>query len=285
MSEDNLSIIAAGVGFFLLLGVVPSLAAAVSIYGLVADPSEINRHFESVSSFLPPDAAGLLKEQLTRISAGTGVAGLGAALSILLALWTGSKGMTALMDALNIAYDERETRGTVKLTALAIGLTLFLIVVGLLAIGLVVAVPAILKMVGIERSTELLVSVLRWPLLIVIALLSLAVVYRYAPNRDKPRWRWISWGAVAATALWLAGSGLFSYYVSHFGNYNKTYGSLGAVVILLLWFFLSAYAVLLGAELNSEMEHQTRKDTTTGPPEPMGQRNAYVADTLGDAQH
>lgn len=282
MTKDHLSIVAGGVAFFLLLGMVPTLTAAISIYGLMADPSQISRHFESVSTFLPEAARDMMQQQITRISSQTNVAGWGAALSILLALWGASKATKSLIQGMNVAYDEVERRGTIKLSLLAIGLALFLIVIGFLAIGMIVAIPIALGFVGLGSWAETLMSVLRWPLLLGVAMFALAVLYRYAPCRDKAQWRWISPGTVLATLLWIAASALFAFYVSNFGSYNKTYGSLAAVVVTMLWLYISAYVALLGAELNAEIEHQTRKDTTEGKPRPMGHRSAYVADTEGE---
>jgi membrane protein len=208
-------------------------------------------------------------------------AGWGAVVGVLLSLWGGSKAMKALIEGLNVMYGEEERRNFLKLNLSALLLTLVMAVGVIVAVGLVAVLPAAIGVLGLGKSTELLVSALRWPLLLVFFLIGLSVLYRFAPNRDDAQWKWVSWGALAATALWLAVSGLFSLYVTYFGSYNKTYGSLGGVVILLMWFYLSAYAVLLGAELNAEMERQTAEDTTKGAPQPMGRRGAHAADTLG----
>jgi membrane protein len=283
MNEDNLPIIAAGVAFYLLLGAVPTIAAAISIWGIVADPAQIQQNFNQMATFLPEDARNLLSEQISRIAGQSGVASLAAVVSILIALWGAGTAMKALINALNIVYEEEESRSFARLSGIALLLSLFLIAVGLVTLGLIIVVPMVLAAFGLEGTTELLVSILRWPVLFIVAMASLGVIYRYAPDRDEPQWRWLSWGAAAATVLWIIGSGLFSWYVSNFGNYNETYGSLGAVVILMLWLYLSAFAVLLGAELNAEMEHQTGKDTTKGEPQPMGDRAAHVADHVADS--
>jgi membrane protein len=182
---------------------------------------------------------------------------------------------------LNIIYDEDEERGFIKLNLLALGLTLGLMIMMMMALGLIIVVPALLGNLGLGSTIKALVDFLRWPILFVGAMVVLAVLYRYAPSRDEPRWRWVSWGAAVATVIWIIGSIAFSVYVSKFGSYNETYGSIGAVIILLMWFWLSAFIVLLGAELNAEMEHQTTRDTTKGAPEPRGERGAHVADTVG----
>jgi membrane protein len=280
--KDNLSIVAAGVAFYSLLAIFPALAALVSIYGLVADPAELQRHIATVGRLLPPDAFRILDQQLTDIVTGSGGALTFAAIGgILLALWSAAKGMKALITALNIAYEEEERRGFFRLNGLALLLTFGAVVFFLLSVSMIVVIPVALAWLGLPETASTLLSFLRWPLLAVLIMMALAVLYRYAPDRNQPRWQWVSWGAVIATLLWLVASALFSWYAANFGKYNETYGSMGAVILLLMWFFLSAYAVLIGAEFNAEMEHQTRKDTTRGQPRPMGERDAKMADTVG----
>jgi membrane protein len=282
--RDHVTIVAAGVAFFCLLGIVPTIAALISIYGLVSDPAQVQQQFESLRGVMPGEAYKLLNEQMQNIAKSSTAAGWGAVLGILLALWGGSKAVKALIDALNIMYHEDEKRGAIKLTMTAVLLTVAGVVIVAIAVGLIAILPAVLQSIGLGKSTETLISALRWPLLLILFLTALNALYRYGPSRDEPRWKWVTWGAVVATGLWLGVSWLFSLYVTHFGNYNKTYGSLGAVVILLMWFYVSAYVILLGAELNSEMERQTARDTTEGKPERMGKRGAFSADTLGEAR-
>jgi membrane protein len=191
--------------------------------------------------------------------------------------------MKALFTALNIAYDEEEKRGFFSFNALAIVLTLGALVFGIVAIALIAVLPALLGHLGLQAIASVAVSLVRWPLLAVAVMVALAVLYRYGPSRNQPQWTWVSWGAVVATVLWLVTSILFSVYVSNFGSYNETYGSLGAGVVFLMWLYLSAFIVLIGAELNSEMEHQTTRDTTRGAEQPMGQRGAQKADTVGES--
>jgi len=186
------------------------------------------------------------------------------------------------MSALNVVYHEPERRSYLRQSVTALVLTLGAILGALVALALVVALPIVLDKIGLGSQTKLIVSLIRWPILVGALLIALAVLFRFGPSREHPRWRWVSWGSVVASILWLIASVLFSVYVSHFGSYNKTYGSLAAVIILLLWFYLSAYIVLLAAELNAEMEHQTTRDTTTGAPRPLGERGAFVADTVGE---
>jgi membrane protein len=283
IAKDNISILSAGVAFFLLLGLIPGLAALISIYGLVSDPAQVQEQFQAVSGVMPAAVAELLTDQMTRIAESTGGATLGAILGILIALWGGSVAIKNLMYALNIAYDEQERRSFIRFTATALVMTLAAVLVGVLAIGLIVALPAVLSWIGIENDAQLIANLIRWPLLAILGVVTLAALYRFGPSRAKPEWTWVSWGSIVAMVLWLLASVLFSVYVSNFGSYNQTYGSLGAVVVLLLWLYISAFVVLLGAELNSEMEHQTARDTTEHPRKPMGRRGAHVADNLGEA--
>ncbi|MBE0596358.1 MAG: YihY/virulence factor BrkB family protein [Desulfuromonadales bacterium] len=279
--KDNLSIVAAGVAFYALLAIFPALAALISIYGLVADPAQLEQQLQSLGQVLPPNAYEVIGQQLHAIVTSSGGAlGLGVIAGILLSLWSAAKGMKAMITALNITYEEKERRGFVKLNGVALLLTLGAIVFVLFSLGLIVVLPALLDRLPLPELLQGVLSFARWPLLGLLVIAALALLYRYAPSRDQPQWKWVSWGAVAATGLWLVLSALFSFYVSNFGNYNETYGSVGAVVILLLWFFLTAYMVLLGAEMNAEMEHQTRHDTTRGEPRRMGERDARMADTV-----
>lgn len=285
ISDDNLSIVAAGVGFYAFLALFPAIAAMVSIVGLILRPTDVEHMVAAAQGTVPPEALALIRDQVHQIvSASSPTLGVSLVVSIGLALWSAAAGMTAMMTALNITYEERERRGYIQYYATAIGLTLGAIVFVVVALALVAAVPAIVHQLGLPTFLSAVVSLVRWVMLALALLLALAVLYRVAPSRDAPQWRWVSVGAVAATALWLIGSALFSLYVAHFAGYNKTYGALAAIVILLMWFYLTAFAILLGAELNAEMEHQTRVDSTVGRPAPMGQRNARMADTLGDSR-
>ncbi|MDA8166119.1 MAG: YihY/virulence factor BrkB family protein [Desulfobacteraceae bacterium] len=280
-AEDNLSIIAAGVAFYAFMAIFPALAAMVSIYGLVADPGEIQQELSGVKAILPQEAYGIITHQLQTLTSKSGTLGWGALIGILLALWSAASGMKALINALNIAYEEEESRGFIRLNLIALLLTLASVVFVLVALGLIAALPVLLDTLGMPAWLAAVLAWGRWPLLLLLVILALGFIYRYAPDRNEPRWRWVTVGSATAAVLWLAGSGLFSFYVSHFGSYNRTYGSLAAIVILLLWFYLSSFAVLVGAELNAEMEHQTREDTTRGEGRPMGERGAKMADTLG----
>ena len=260
IKQDRLSIIAAGVAFYGLLAVFPGLIALVGLYGLAFDPQQVERQIAALSGILPEEAADVLLAQLSDLTTSDRTSlGIGAIGGLLLALWSASAGMRTLMEALNIAYDEEEKRGVFRFYGTALLLTLAAILGAVVAIGMVIALPLVLKLVGLAEVLKWLIAVAAWPILVGMMLLGLAIVYRFGPSRTQPRWRWVSWGAVIATVLWVLGSALFSLYVARFANYNETYGSVGAVVILLMWFLLSSYAVLIGAELNAEMERQTRR--------------------------
>ncbi|MDB5367702.1 MAG: hypothetical protein JWM77_3629 [Rhodospirillales bacterium] len=283
MNRDNLSLIAAGVAFYCLLGMVPGLAALVSLYGLVADPGDVARFIQSISIFLAPEIVKLLSDMLQGVAANSNATlGFSFLLGLALALWSAKAAASALMTAMNVAYDEHETRGFFRQTLTALAMTLTAVCFMITALVLVAAIPIALKLMWwLPEPVRTLVELGRWPLLALLLMVAMSAMYRFAPARARARWRWVSWGAVIATIAWMIVSIGFSVYVSNFGSYDKTYGSLGAVVVLLMWFYLSTLIVLMGAELNAELEHQTVVDTTTGAPLPMGMRRAAMADTLG----
>lgn len=279
IGNDNLSIVAAGVAFYALLAVFPALAALVMVYGLLSDPAEVSAQLAPLRDVMPKDAFSIVDDQLRSLAQGGATATrLGLLLSIALAIWSSSKGIKALFTAINIAYEERENRGWIRLNLTALVFTAGAIVFVVASIGLIAGLPTVLNFVDTSGALVTAVLWLRWPLIVAIAIVVLAVLYRWGPSRAPARFRWITPGAIVAIVLWLAGSIAFSFYVENFASYNQTYGSLGAVVILLFWFYLSAYCVCLGAELNAELEHQTRRDSTTGEAQPLGSRGAFVAD-------
>jgi membrane protein len=284
VKEDNVPLLAAGVAFYAMLAIFPAIIAVVTVYGMVADPAQVKSQVNELAKSLPAGADQLLTEQLTNVvNAGRQSLSIGLALSLLALLWSVSSGVQGLVKSLNVIYDERETRGFVKLRGLSLLLTLGAIVVAVIALALIAVFPNFVESLGLGQAGELAASIGRWVFLAALVLVALAVLYRLAPDRANPRWRWVSWGAVVALALWLLGSVGFSWYVDNFGKYNQTYGALAAVIILLLWLFLSAFAILLGAELDAETERQTARDTTTGPERPLGERDAEVADTVGES--
>ncbi len=281
VKEDRVPLIAAAVAFYFMLAIFPALIAMVSMYGLFADPVDLQNHLTGALAALPAAAKDILAGQLTEVVTGADDAlSAGAVLSILAVLWSASAGIRTLMEAMNIAYDEDEKRGFVKVRLTSLALTVGAVVFVVVAVASLTIIPAALH-IGDAAPFERVLQVARWPILLVVATLALNVLYRYGPSRDRPKWKWVTPGALLATFLWIGASALFSWYASHMGKFNETYGALGGVIVLLTWFYLTAIAIMLGAELNAEMEHQTARDTTKGVAKPMGARGAYVADTLG----
>jgi membrane protein len=284
INHDHLPLISAGVGFFFLLGLFPALAAVVSIYGWLADPATVTGHLAQLAQVLPAEAAAIIGSQAEKLAARPSSAGWGALLGVFLALWAGSKAMKGMVDALNIAYKQDEARGLIKKQATYLGLTFLAVLAGVLSILLIAVAPVVVGFLPLPEWGRQAVVWLRWPVLLMLGMTAIAAIYRYGPSRRQAKWRWISWGAAAATLLWLAASALFSLYVSSFGNFNETYGSLGAVIVLMLWLYLTAFFILMGAELDAELEHQTARDTTVGQARPIGTRGAHVADHLADEE-
>jgi membrane protein len=282
VKDDRVSYIAAAVAFYAMLAIFPAIIGLVSLYGLFAGPAMLERHLQSLT-VLPDAVRQILSAQLHAVvTTSSGALSTGLLLSILGTIWAASAGVRALMEAMNIAYDEPERRGFLKRRLVSLVLTLG----GLVLVGLAVAslaiVPAILRVADVGGG-ETVLAIVRWPVLVVAVALSLAVLYRYGPARDDAKWRWVTPGSIFATIVWSIVSVGFSWYVSTFGKFNETYGALGGVIVLLVWFYLSAIAIIIGAELDAEIERQTAHDTTKGTPQPMGRRGAFAADTVGQS--
>ena len=284
ISADHIGLIAAGVAFYGLLAVFPGIAAVMAIAGLVTDPAVVSEQLDNLAAVMPQDAADIIIGQAQEVAGGEQAGlGLAAVIGILLAIWSASAAMSSMMEGLNVAYDETEERGFVKRTMWRLLLTLGVIVGLFITVAVIVVLPILLAFFPLGDAAELAVTILRWPLVGIVAVIGLAILYRYGPSRARPQWKWVTPGALVATVLWLIGSVAFAIYVRNFGSYQETFGTLGGAVILLMWMWISAYIVLLGAELDSEMEAQTRHDTTTGAAMPMGARGAVKADALGEA--
>jgi membrane protein len=282
IGEDHVALIAAGVAFYGLLALFPAITALMALAGLVLDPAEVTEQIQSVATILPQQAAEIVLAQAVEV-AGSQNSGLGLALvfGLGLALYSASKGMGGLMEGLNVVFDEEEDRGFMKLTLTKIGLTL-LLMVGLIAgFGGTLAAPALLSFLDLPGWAQTVLGLARWAILGVLTLGGLAAVYRWGPSRENANWRWLTPGTLVACVLWLVGSVAFSLYVGNFSSYNKTFGSMAGVIVLLMWLWLSAYVVLMGAVLSSEIEAQTARDTTTGKDVAMGKRGAQKADSLG----
>ncbi|GJD51180.1 hypothetical protein OPKNFCMD_3932 [Methylobacterium crusticola] len=284
--KDRVLSVAAGVTFYTLLALFPAIAALVSLYGLFTDPATINDHLALLQGVMPSGALEIIGEQVKRITAKGGTTlGITFFTSLAISLWSANAGMKAMFDALNIVYEEDEKRSFIQLNlrslAFTVGALLF-VVVALFGIVVLPVVLNFLGTVGISISPKAwYVALVRWPILLAILLAVLALLYRYGPSRDLAQWRWVTPGSLIAGVVWLVGSIGFSWYVSNFGNYNETYGSLGAVIGFMTWIWISATIVLLGGEVNAEIEHQTVHDTTVGPEQPLGTRRARMADTVG----
>ncbi len=279
--EDHVVLLAAGVALFGLLALVPALIALMSIYGLVADPATIDEQLVDALSAAPTEVRDLISQQLRDIGDASSGAILVVVGGLLLALWSASAGIKSLIEAINMAYDEEETRGFVKLRGLSLAFTLGAIVFVVFAFALIAFLPTVLAELDVGTAGRVAANILRFVVLFFGLLAGLAVIYRYGPDRDRPKWSWASPGAVFAAVAWVVVSLLFSLYTANFGRYNETYGALGAVVVVMLWLLLSALVVILGAEINCELERQTVRDSTKGPERPLGARNAYAADTVG----
>lgn len=284
IDDDRLLATAGGVVFFGLLAIFPAVTALVSSYGLFADPATISDNLQKLAMMLPEGTFQIVQDQVARVvSKGNTALGATFVFGLVLAVWSANAGVKSIFDALNVAYEEREKRGFIKLNLISLSFTVGGIAALLVMVAAVVAFPLALDHLGIAPESKLIAALARWPLLLVILLAALAILYRFAPSRDAPRWQWLSIGAVTAALLWIAGSALLSWYLSAFANYNATYGSLGAAIGLMTWMWMSAIVVMFGAELNSEIERQTLRDTTTGRPKPLGSREAVSADTVGAA--
>lgn len=279
VNDDRVMLIAAGATYYLLLALFPALAAFVSLYGFVADPSTIAEHVAFLGGLLPRGGLDLIKSQLDALAAQNESAlSIGFATGLAIALWSANSGVKTLFDAMNIAYDETEKRGFFALNLWSLMFTLGAIVVGILLIVSVGVVPALLALLRLDGWTEAIISFGRWPVMLVFVWFGITLIYRYGPSRERAKWRWLTWGSALATLVWIAVSIGFSFYLQNFADYNATYGSLGAVIGFMIWVWLSVMILIVGAELNAEMEHQTAVDSTTGPPRPMGARGAHMAD-------
>lgn len=282
IAADNVSIIAGGLALFGLLAVFPSLAAAVAIYGLIGSPEAIAAQAQAYNELLPQGTLEIIQGQLNDLARQqSNTLGAGIFLGFLLAIWSARRGMVALMTAMNVAYNEQERRGFFHRLALSLLFTLCGVVGFVLVVLLGLAVPVLIGLLPLGGAGEWVLLSTRWALLWAIAALALSALYRFAPNRSRARWHWVSWGSGIAATLWLIGSICFALYVRNFDTFGRTYGAIGGVVVMLMWFYVSAFVIILGAEINSELERQTVRDTTNGEPKPLGERGAFSADTVG----
>ena len=276
IGDDRLPAVAGGVTFYTLLAIFPGLGAFVSLYGLFADVQQAQAQFVGLIGILPQEFLGIIGDQMMRLaSAPAQNLGLAFVVTLILAVWSASSGVKALINGLNIAYDEEEKRGFLRVSLLALGATLSLLLFVALLAALLVAAPAL------TPGEAPFAAVARWLAALVLTTGLISLLYRFGPSRAAPRWQWVTWGSGTAALLWMLGALGFSAYVANIGHYDRTYGPLGAVIAFMVWIWFSVLVILIGAELNAEIEHQTAVDSTTGPPMPMGQRGAVMADTVG----
>jgi membrane protein len=281
-SDDRVTLIAAAVTYYMLLSLFPTLAAFVSIYGLFADPATVNEHIGMLSAVVPEGGMAIIEEQLTSLTSG-GETKLGFALvvSLAIALWSAGSGVKTMFEAMNVAYDETEKRGFIKLSLVALAFVLAGIIGAIALIGAAVAVPLVLNFIGLGEGLEWLLRIGSFVILLLLLVTGIAALYRFGPSRQEAKWRWITPGAVLAVVVIIIVSVLFSWYAANFGDYDKTYGSLGGLIALLTWMWISVTILIAGAELNAEAERQTKEDSTVGSDDRLGQRDATAADTVG----
>ncbi|MDA8250002.1 MAG: YihY/virulence factor BrkB family protein [Rhodospirillales bacterium] len=283
VSSDHVSLIASGCAFWATLSLFPAISMVVSLYGLVFDPETVEPQLENVRHLLPAPAFALISERVrTLVSHPGSTLGLSLLVSTAVALWSASTGTKSLLSALNLAYEQQEQRGFLRFQAVGLLMTLGAILGGILGLASLVLLPAVIAFVGLSDHARGLLRFGSLAVLVGFVLLALSLLYRFGPSRRAARWHWITPGSLVATVLWLVASVLFSYYVQHIASYDATYGPLGAVAGIMMWFWVTAYVVLLGAELNAELELQTAEDTTEGGPRPMGERGAFVADHVAE---
>ncbi|MFI5956661.1 YihY/virulence factor BrkB family protein [Cryptosporangium sp. NPDC051539] len=280
--DDQISTAAAAAAFYAWLALIPAAIGAITVYGLVASPDQIANQIDELTASLSADVKSVITDPIT---AATGASGKGLSVGLIISLaavlWSASGGMNGMIQAVNTAYDEVDERNFLKKRGLAIVMTLGAIVAFVVAILLVAVVPPVMDVLHLGSFASATVNIGRWLLLALLMMFGLSLLYRFAPDRSNARFRWLSWGAVVATVLWLIASAGFSFYVNNFGSYNKTYGALAGVIVLNLWLYISCMAILFGAELNAELEAQTTVDSTTGPAQPLGSRGAAKADEVG----
>ncbi|MEM5472652.1 YihY/virulence factor BrkB family protein [Hoeflea sp. AS60] len=282
-SDERVSLVAAGVTYYLLLAVFPALAVMVAMYGFVADPADINDQIEFLSTVVPSDFLKIVSGQLQSLATQkTSAQGLAFVAGLAIAFWSANNGIKALFQVMNVAYGETEKRSFVMLNLITLAFTLGAFVMAISLITGIAVVPAVLSLLQLSQWSDTIVKLTRWPILLLVISVGISLLYRFGPSREKAKLRWLSWGAVVATGTWWISSILFSVYLERYADYNATYGTLGALIASLVWMWVSIVILILGARFNAELEHQTAVDSTAGHPQPIGERGAFVADTLPD---
>lgn len=284
LKDDHISMVSAAMSYYALFALVPAISAIVLMYAWISDPAEISQHIAKAANVIPAELQEILNTQLGGLaSKASSSLGLGAIFSLLLALWGASKVSKSIMEAMNIIYEEEDERGFFKKSFMALTITFLAIVLSILAMGVIVVIPAITNLFNFGPVIEIGMTAASWVVLLGLFSFFLSFAYRFGPDRRRAKWKWVSSGAIIAAVLWAIVSALFSWYAKEFGNFNKAYGSLGAMIVLMTWFYLSSFVILLGGEINAELEHQTKKDSTTGEEKPIGRRGAQMADTIGES--
>ncbi len=284
IADDRVLLIAAGVTFYLLLSLFPTATVLVSLYGVFSDPAAIVDRINFLSTVMPADALNIFLDQLRALTSERNTTlSLGIIFGVLLALWSSNSGIKALFEAMNVAYGENEKRSLVRLNLISLAFTFGALLIAVITIIFMGVVPALLKYLWLDAWTEIIIRIARWPLMMVFVGAGIMALYRFGPSREPARLGWITWGAVFATVFWMIASLGVTYYLSNIADYNATYGTLGALVGFMVWTWVSVIIVVIGAEINAELEHQTTRDSTTGRPKEMGSRGAHMADTIGEA--
>ncbi len=283
VTQDRITLIAAGVTYYLLLALFPALSALVSIYGFVSDPAAIVDRIAFLSTIMPADGLNIFLEQMRALTsernATLSVALIG---GLALALWSANNGMKALFEAMNVAYAEEEKRSILRLNLISLLFTLGALLLAIVILFAMGVVPAVLRYLWLDRWTEIIIRLARWPVMMLFVAGGIMMLYRFGPSREPAKLKWLTWGAAFSTVAWLAASIAVSFYLGNIADYNATYGTLGALIGFMVWTWISVIIVIVGAEINAELEHQTARDSTTGRPKPMGARGAYMADTVGE---
>ena len=286
IQQHHIGMMASSIAFYGLLSLFPAIAALIAIWGMYADPVQVQQQLVNLDQFIPNEAASIIEQQAEVVSASAGRGlNLTAIGSLIFTLYSASKSVQSFTEGLNIIYGEKEQRHFLVQIMINFALTLGMILLAIIMLFSVAILPVVMNLFPFADTLTTSLYYLRWLIMLGIITLGIAVLYRFGPNRSAPRWEWLSIGTITSTFLWILGSLGFSLYVSHFGSYNSTYGSIGAVVVLLMWFWLSAYIILLGASINCELERTTAQDSTTGHSKPLGQRNAYATDTVADDKY
>lgn len=281
IKNDHIPIISAGIAFYLFLALFPAIAALLSIYGIAMDPQQVQQQMSQLTAILPEQGRQFLSDTLQSVAGKSNQSlGWGVALSILFSLFSANKATKALFEGVTIAYNEENTRSFIRANGISLLFTLTAIVLFIICLSLIVAFPALMGNLGLPDIVITVIEWVRWLVLGLLVVMAIAAVYKFGTVRNDPKFSWASWGALIATVLWLVASWLFSFYVKNFGNFDETYGPVAAIIIMMLWFFMTSFVILIGAEINAEMEHQTRKDTTVGDPKPLGERDAHYADRV-----